>query len=78
MKCFYVVLKYASRYHGYVFHETRGKAKASALEQLHDAGWTQAKFIDIKANREPNLDKYFIYGETGTVFDYNQVLSGGR
>lgn len=24
------------------------------------------------------LDDYFIHGEAGTIFDYNQVLTGGR
>ena len=76
MKCYYVQWKPFPKYEGYVFAKTRGKAKQVSMEQLHSAGWTDAKFIEQKATREPELDKYFIEGNK--IFDYGQVLSGGR
>lgn len=76
MKCYETYPKGAKRYTGYIFAETRGKAKKYALDSLHNCGWMNIRFTDIMATREPELDEYFI--EEGKVFDYNQVLTGGR
>lgn len=83
MKCFYIKPReYAvwatrkSGYDGYIFAKTRGKAQYHAQIALQEAGFSKIKFTDVKLKREPDLDKYFI--EEHKVFDYDQVLSGGR
>lgn len=83
MKCYYIKPRKYSvwatdkfGYDGYIFAETRGKAQYNAQMALQEAGFRDLGFTDVKLKREPELDKYFI--EKHKVFDYDQVLSGGR
>ena len=75
-KCFFVQYLRNREYSGYLFAETRGKAMYECLLALKEVGFYRAEFLDVKARREKDLDRYFI--EPHKVFDYNQVLSGGK
>lgn len=78
MKCYIVQNKNNVRYTGYVFAETRGKARAYALDALREVGFRNIQFTDVSVSRVPELDDCFIHGEEGKIFDYDQVVTGGR